>query len=186
MRKKLKLNGNTFVEVFTEKKIASMVAKLAHLIKSDYEHDSAPLLLISVMNGAMYFGVDLSRALYEIGMKPIEETIRVSRYAGDNELRSKLKFAAKPILSLEGCNVIVIEDIREQGKTLQFIDRYLKTKKCKSIQYCVLLGKDGYPPIGFPIKYLGKDNLPQGWLTGYGMDSWHKYRGLKSIWMKLN
>jgi hypoxanthine phosphoribosyltransferase len=184
--KKLTLNGKKFIEVFTEKMIASLVAKLAQQIKNDYERESAPLVYLYVTNGGIYIGVALSQASYDIGLQPIEETIRVSRYIGDKILRKKPLFVAKPLYKLKGCNVIVIDDVQEEGKTLEIINDYLLTKKCKSIQYCVLLAKRGYPQPSFPIKYVGKRNIPKNWLTGYGMDSWDKFRGLRSIYKKIN
>ena len=184
MREKIKIGNQRFEIVYTQKMISTIVSRLARMIRRDYKDDPAPLVLLIVLNGAMYFGVDLSRRLEELGIHPVDETIRISKYSGDEKTK-KLELVAEPIIDLTGCNVIVVEDVKEEGETLRFIDQYLKGKNPKSVDYCVLLSKAGYPPLGFDIKYCGEDNLPPAWLVGYGLDSERMHRPKKFICAKI-
>ncbi len=182
MAKKLVIGGSEYNVILNAEKLQKKVQKLAKRIAKDYSGNRS-LVLLFVINGAMYFGTDISKFLQDFGRSHLVDTVRLKRYSGDNKAQ-KIKIIAEPCIDFAGKNVLVIEDIVDEGVTLQYLNGYLKKKNPISIEYCVLLTKKDHLPLGFNIKYKILENLGPEWVVGYGMDSNEEYRGLTSIYSR--
>ena len=183
-RKQVKLRGVIFEELFSRKEINQKVGDFAQKIMFNYQHSINHPVLLIVLNGGVYFGVDLSRALDKIGCRHAIDTISLKSYESD-ENGGAVKIVNYPRLNLEGRDVIVVEDVIDRGDTLNFLNKYLLGLKeaPHSIQYCTLLMKRNHAPLEFNLEYLPW-TIGSEWIVGYGMDSGQVARGLSSIYVK--
>ncbi len=188
MEKIIKIGEHNFREILSPEVLESKIKEIAKRISVDYA-DSDSLVLLVVTNGGMYFGTALSMALQDLGFSHYVDTVRIKRYSGDKQATTEVKISSKPSLKLEGKDVIVIEDLIDEGLTMNFLDNYLKTTegmKPKSIEYCVLVEKKDHVKLSFEIKYFILDQAGPEWLVGFGMDSNFGYRGLRGIYAKID
>jgi hypoxanthine phosphoribosyltransferase len=186
--KVIKIGDHNFKEILSPKLLESKIHEIAKKISVDYSNSNSLVLLI-VTNGGMYFGTALSMALQDLGFSHYVDTVRIKRYTGDGESTSEVKVSSKPSLKLSGKDVIVVEDLIDEGLTMNFLDNYLKTTEGmmpKSIEYCVLVEKKDHVKLSFGIKYFILDEAGPEWLVGFGMDSNFGYRGLRGIYAKID
>lgn len=162
--------------IITEDEIKGIVLKLAGKIRKDYK-DKNPLL-VGCLTGSFVFMSDLIRGI----SMPLEcDFMKVSSY--ENRMTSgELKLLLDNTLSVEGRDVIVVEDIVDTGASLSYICERLKKKKPKSLATCVLLYKES-PRSTIPkgkIDYLGS-TIRDVFIVGYGIDYAQHYRELPYI-----
>lgn len=187
-KKILKIGGYNFKEILSPMVLESRICEIAKKISVDYLKSDS-LVLLFVTNGGMYFGTALSMALQDIGIPHYVDTVRIKRYTGDGKSTTEVKVSSKPSLNLSDKDVIVIEDLIDEGLTMNFLDMYLKTTegmRPKSIEYCVLVEKKDHVKLSFDIKYSILDKAGSEWLVGFGMDSNFGYRGLRGIYAKMD
>jgi hypoxanthine phosphoribosyltransferase len=159
--------------LLSENEIAAGVARLAEAINRDYH--GKELVIIGVLKGAVLFMADLIRRL----QMPLRcDFLRISSYtregaSGDLRLEFDL---TQPIA---GQHVLVLEDVVDTGKTLQFILPHLLSKGAASVRFCSLLKKRG-SPAGLALDYIGFE-VPDDYVVGYGMDLDGLYRNLPWI-----
>ncbi len=184
----IKIGAYSFKEILSPELLESEIQKIAKRISQDYV-SSENLVLLFVTNGGMYFGTALSMALQDLGVSHYVDTVRIKRYVGDGEATTEVKISSKPSLKLSGKDVIVVEDLIDEGLTMNYLDNYLKTTEGmipKSVEYCVLVEKKEHVKLSFDIKYSILDKAGPQWLVGFGMDSNFGYRGLRGIYAKID
>ncbi len=184
----IKIGAYSFKEILSPELLESEIQKIAKRISQDYV-SSENLVLLFVTNGGMYFGTALSMALQDLGVSHYVDTVRIKRYVGDGEATTEVKISSKPSLKLSGKDVIVVEDLIDEGLTMNYLDNYLKTTEGmipKSVEYCVLVEKKEHVKLSFDIKYSILDKVGPQWLVGFGMDSNFGYRGLRGIYAKID
>jgi len=149
--------------------------------------------MMPVLNGCFLFAPDLARSLHRIsGREMMFHMAKLSTYGdeikGDGEVLRQVKAHLDPG-DLQGKDILVIEDIVDQGFTLQFILQMLEEeKKVNSIHVCSLLVKDLEAPAdevaslreSIPIDYAGF-HIPDLWVAGYGIDACGELRHLPYI-----
>ena len=178
------IDGDKYEVILNRKTLKERIKALAKKITTDYRGGPPPILLI-VINGSMNFGVRLSEELQSAGLNHMTESVRIKRYHGENQA-GDIKIISEPCIDLSGREIIVIEDLVDEGKTLNFLNKFLENQKPKEIQYCVLAVKKDHQPLDFEIKYkVIEEDLGPAWLAGFGMDSNQQYRGLKEIWARV-
>lgn len=183
----IKIGDRNFKEILSPEVLVSKINEIAKRISSDYPKSDSLVLLV-VTNGGMYFGTALSMALQDLGVSHCVDTVRIKRYTSDG-VATEIKISSKPSLKLFDKDVIVVEDLIDEGITMNFLDSYLKTTEGmmpKSIEYCVLVEKKDHVKLSFDIKYFILDEVGPEWLVGFGMDSNFGYRGLRGIYAKIN
>ncbi len=180
----IKIGGFDYTILLSPSELQLKIKKIAKKISIDY-CDSLPPVLLVVTNGGMYFGTSLSMVLQDLGFSHSIDTVRIKRYIGDAQALSDVKITSEPTIDLSNRAIIVIEDIVDEGITLEFLNEYLKNKNVKSIEYCVLVVKKAHKILDFDIKYWILNNVGPEWLIGFGMDSDFMYRGLRGIYIKL-
>jgi len=187
MKKNIEIGGHNFKQILSPRTIKMKIKEIAKKISHDYSNSDS-LVLLFVTNGGMYFGTELSMALQDLGISHYVDTIRIKRYTSDG-VTTEIKISSNPSLKLLDKDVIVIEDLIDEGLTMNFLDQYLKTvdnMKPKSIEYCVLVEKRDHVKLSFDIKYYIIDKAGPDWLVGFGMDSNFGYRGLRGVYAKIN
>lgn len=184
----IKIGGYDFKEILSPKLLETKIHEIAKKISQDYSRSDA-LVLLFVTNGGMYFGTALSMALQDLGFSHYVDTVRIKRYTGDGKASTKVKINSKPSLKMYGKDVIVVEDLIDEGLTMNFLHDYLETSedmKPKSLEFCVLVEKKDHIKLSFEIKYFILDEVGPEWLVGFGMDSNFGYRGLRGIYAKID
>ena len=104
----------------------------------------------------------------------------VSSYGAGTSSSGVVKIVQDLATSIEGKNVLVIEDIIDSGRTLSYLMQNLKTRKPKSLKLCTLLDKPDRRVVEVPVDYVGFV-IPDEFVVGYGMDYDQRYRNLPYI-----
>ncbi len=149
------------------------VARLAKEIERDYR--GRELVVVAVLKGALIFMADLIRRI-QIPLRC--DFIRVQSYTEDGT-PGALRLEFDLTQSVQGQEVLVLEDVVDTGKTLSFLKSHLKSKGAASVKFCALLKKQGAPSFAH-VDYVGF-SIPDGYVIGYGMDLNGLHRNLPWI-----
>ncbi len=169
--------ANDVAEVLIgEEQIHQKVIELGARLSADYL--GRELTLVSVLKGSLPFMADLMRA---ISIPVTIDLMEVSSYGGTATETSGLVRILKDLsASIEGRDVLIVEDIIDTGLTLNYLVRYLKGKNPRSLRICTLLDKPARRLVEIPIDYRGFE-IPDQFVVGYGLDYGERYRNLPFI-----
>jgi hypoxanthine phosphoribosyltransferase len=169
--------ANDVAEVLIgEEQIRQKVIELGARLSADYL--GRELTLVSVLKGSLPFMADLMRA---ISIPVTIDLMEVSSYGGTATETSGLVRILKDLsASIEGRDVLIVEDIIDTGLTLNYLVRYLKGKNPRSLRICTLLDKPARRLVEIPIDYRGFE-IPDQFVVGYGLDFGERYRNLPFI-----
>jgi hypoxanthine phosphoribosyltransferase len=151
------------------------VAELGAEISRDYEGND--LVMICVLKGAVVFMADLMRHV----TVPCElDFMAVSSYGSATDSSGVVRILKDLDASIEGRDVLIVEDIIDSGLTLQYLLRSLKARDPASLEVCALLTKPERRRVELPIRYVGFE-IPNRFVVGYGLDHAQKHRNLRHI-----
>ena len=157
-----------------EEKLQARIKEMAEQLMEEYK--GKEITLICILKGSIFFTADLAK---RIDGDVRVDFVRVSSYNGEEstgEIRMKLDLKD----SIQGKDVIIIEDIIDTGRTLKYLKEYLKIKKPNSIKVCTLLDKKERRVCDMEPDYVGF-TIPDKFVVGYGMDYDEKYRNLPFV-----
>jgi len=162
--------------LITGEQIEGKVGELGARLSTDYE--GRDLVLVSVLKGALPFMADLMRAM----TIPVQiDLMEVSSYGGTSTETSGLVRILKDLSSsIEGKDVLIVEDIIDTGLTLNYLLRYLRGKNPRTLRICALLDKPARRLVEIDIDYRGF-TVPDQFVVGYGLDYGEFYRNLPFI-----
>jgi len=166
---------STLPILFTREQIETRVAELAAEITTDFAGES--LLLVGVLKGAAVFLSDLARA---IELDASFDFISVASYKGGTSSSGEVRLQKDLDESIEGRNVLLVEDILDTGLTLNYIHGLLLARKPKALKVVALLDKPSRRTQPFTADYVGFEVANQ-FVVGYGMDHAERYRNLPDI-----
>jgi len=172
---KSKLEDDVAEILITEEQIQAKIRELGQLISRDYAGQD--LLLICVLKGAISFLADLMR---EITIPHEIDFMAISSYGASTESSGVVRILKDLDTNIEGRNVLIVEDIVDTGRTLDYITQNLKTRRPKSVRICTLLNKPSRREIDIPLDYVGFE-IPNKFVIGYGLDFAEIYRSLPYI-----
>lgn len=158
-----------------EMQLCSRVRELGQIISSTYQGDD--LLLISVLKGSFIFLADLCRAIdipHEVDFMAISSYGPAVRSSGVVQIVMDLK------QSLEGRNVLLVEDIIDSGNTLSYLQRIMYERHPSSMRIMTLLDKPERREVDVPVDWVGF-SIPDEFVVGYGLDYDQLYRNLPYI-----
>ncbi len=173
----IEFNGQTakLNTLFSKDQIQARIEELAKKINQEYGPNELLVVLI-VLNGGFIFAADLVR-YFEM---PTEiETIRLKSYEGVKST-GKIKLVSPLTNDLKDKHVLIIEDIVETGKTLEFLEQHLQSQQVKSVKICTLLNKPEAHEVKLKLDYIGFD-IGKNFVIGYGLDLDGKYRNMPFI-----
>lgn len=156
-------------------KVQQRVAEMAAEITKDYKGEEVRLLCI--LKGSIFFTADLAK---QIDLPVTLDFMSVSSYGDGTESSGRIKIIKDLDDSIEGQNVILIEDIIDSGRTLAFLLDMLRVRKPKSLKLCTFLNKPDRRVVDIPVDYIGFD-IPDKFVVGYGMDYAQNYRALPYV-----
>ncbi len=156
------LHGDIGQILLTEAQIAGKVVELGARISFDYA--DRPVTLVSVLKGSLPFMADLMRAIE----RPLRiDLMEVSSYGGSSTESSGLVRILKDLsASIEGEDVLIVEDIIDTGLTLNYLIRYLRGKNPASLRICTLLDKPARRLVEIKVDYIGF-TIPDQFVVGY-------------------
>jgi hypoxanthine phosphoribosyltransferase len=156
-------------------RIAKRVAELGAAISQDFA--GQPVILIGVLKGATIFLADLAR---HISLDATFDFISVSSYGNQKQHSGEVKLNKDVDNSMEGKNVILVEDILDTGLTLRYISGLLEGHKPKSLKIAALLDKVSRRQVPIKGDYVGFE-IPDEFVVGYGLDYAERYRNLPDV-----
>lgn len=160
--------------LISEEKINKRLDELANQLMEEYKGQN--LMFLCILKGSIFFTVELAKRI----KNNIQfEFIEVSSYE-NNESTGKIKLNKDITGSIEGKNVIIIEDIVDTGRTLCFLKEYLLQKNPKSLKICTLLDKPSRRIEPIEADYIGF-TIENKFVIGYGLDDEQNYRNLNYI-----
>ncbi len=155
--------------------LQARIAELGAQIDRDYAGQD--LMLIAVLKGSILFMSDLMR---NINTPHSIDFMATSSYGNALESSGVVRILKDLDASIEGCNVLIVEDIIDTGRTLSYLTRILRARQPASLEICALLDKRSRREVDVPVKYIGFD-IPDKFVLGYGLDFTEKYRNLPYI-----
>ncbi len=161
--------------LFTEDQIRAKLEDLGAQITVDYQ--GKDLLLIGVLKGANVFMSDLMR---KIQIPLAIDFIAVSSYGLSTESSGVVRIIKDLDHSIEGKDVLIVEDIIDTGLTLDYLYHNLLSRKPRSFKICTLLDKPERRKVNIKVDYKGFD-IPDEFIVGYGIDYAEQYRNLPYV-----
>ena len=158
-----------------EHEILARVRELGAQITRDYPE--GPIYLIGILKGACFFLADLARAIE----RPVRiDFIGISSYGKGKSTSGEVKLTKDLDCSIEGADVLVVEDIIDSGLTLNYLLHVLSQRKPRSLRVVALLDKPSRRIQPVDLAYVGFQ-VPDHFVVGYGLDYAEEYRNLRDV-----
>jgi hypoxanthine phosphoribosyltransferase len=167
--------GESVRILLSRNRIQKRIAAVAREIHRDFQGE--PVHLIGVLKGAVFFLSDLARNFPgEVSL----DFIAVSSYGKQTQSSGQVKLTKDLDTSIEGRNVLLVEDILDTGLTLQYLVRILDQRRPKRLRIAVLLDKTERRQVPVSADYVGF-HIPNEFVVGYGLDYAERYRNLPDV-----
>lgn len=161
--------------LLTEAQIQGRITALGAAIDDDYP--SGPIFLVGILKGACFFLTDLARALKH----PVRiDFLGIASYGTNTTSSGEVKLTKDLDTSIEGQDVLIVEDIVDTGVTLSYLTHALKQRGPRTLRVATLLDKPARRVKPVEIHYAGFC-IPDEFVVGYGLDYAGDYRNLRDI-----
>lgn len=162
--------------LMSKEEIEELVERLASEISKDYKDKN--LLLLGILKGSVVFMGDIMKA---IDIPTQIDFMRVSSYGHGTASSGRVNIILDLFRNdIDTCDILIIEDIIDSGKTLSYLVQYLKGKGARSVKTCTLLDKPSRREVDFTPDYVGAA-IPDEFVVGYGLDYNEDYRALPYV-----
>lgn len=161
--------------LYTEEQIQAKVKELGEQITADYQGRNP--LVICVLKGAFIFMADLVKRL---DMQLETDFMAVSSYGNATSSSGVVKIIKDLDTSVEGRDVLIIEDIIDSGLTLSYLIDVLERRNALSVSVVTLFDKPARRTVGLEADYKGFV-IPDAFVVGYGLDYAEHYRNLPYV-----
>ena len=158
-----------------EEKIQARVREMGAEIDRDYPDGN--LHIICILKGACFFMADLTRALHR---EAFVDFMGISSYGKGKSTSGEVKVTKDLDFSVEGADLLIVEDIVDSGVTLTYLIHLLEQRKPRSIRIAALLDKPDRRLRPVQVSYVGF-RIPDEFVVGYGLDYAERYRNLRDI-----
>ena len=159
----------------SEQQLRDKIAQMGRQLAGEYA--GKELMLIGVLKGAIMFIVDLARA---IDLPLTLDFMAVASYGASTETSGIVRILKDLDSSIEGKDVLIVEDIIDSGLTLHYLVDLIKRRNPLSLRLCSLLNKERERMRNVELDYLGF-TIPDKFVVGYGLDYAQHYRNLPYI-----
>ncbi len=174
-KKAARVSGESVRVLLSRSMVQNRIGSLAREIRADFQDE--PLHLVGVLKGAVFFLADLARHLQgRVSM----DFIAVSSYENGTKTSGQVRLTKDLDTSIEGRNVLLVEDILDTGLTLQYLVRILDQRRPKRLRVAVLLDKPERREVAVSADYVGF-KIPNEFVVGYGLDYAERYRNLQDV-----
>ena len=164
--------------LLSPEEIDALTTRIAAEIDRDYKDSGKRLLLLCILKGSVVFMGDLMKKI----TVPVEiDFMRVSSYGGGTKSSGNVNIILDLLRKdLEQCDIVIVEDIIDSGRTLAYLSDYLQLKGARSVRTCTLLDKPSRREVDFQADYVGCE-IPDEFVVGFGLDYDEKYRALPYV-----
>ena len=161
--------------LLTEDEVDARIKQIGDEISRDYE--GRQVHLVCVLKGGSFFMCELAKRI----TVPVSlDFMSVSSYGGSTKSSGIVKIVKDLDESLQGKDVIVVEDIVDSGRTLSYLLELLGQRGPRSMKLCTLLDKPDRRVVDVTLDYKGFE-IPDAFVVGYGLDYDQRYRNLPYI-----
>lgn len=167
LNKKLKI-------MYREEELQERIKEIAKKIDEDYS--GKEVVIVSILKGAIFFTVDLVK---KMSTPIVLETMQVSSYSG-TESTGNIIVKKDLDSSIEGKDVLIVEDIVDSGYTLKYLKEYLLSKNPRSLKIAVLMDKKERRIVDVNVDYVCFE-IPNKFVVGYGFDVDEKGRNIPYV-----
>ncbi len=165
--------------LFDEAMIAARVDALADALADALSRDmDDEWVVIALLQGALPFAADLMRALARRGVHPVLDCLWLESYSDARESSGRVVVRADISRSVEGRRALILDDIYDSGRTIDFARAHIAAKGALETKVCAFVRKPSAPVGGVDLVGL---EAPEAFLIGYGMDDAGRWRGLPYI-----
>ena len=166
--------------MISEREVDERVHALAAQIVSDTRAEPAgELLVVGILNGAVFFLSDLVRHMPpELDVKI--DFMAVSSYGDATKSSGVVRIVKDLSNDIEGKDVLIVEDIIDTGLTLSYLMEIMKARKPARVRVCTLLDKYERREVDVEVNYCGF-KIPDAFVVGYGLDCGGKWRHLPAV-----
>lgn len=161
--------------LLTEEEVNKKIKKIGEQVSKDYAGKSVHM--ICVLKGGVFFTCELAK---RITVPVSMDFMSVGSYGDGTKSSGVVKIAKDLDETLEGKDVLIVEDIIDSGRTLYYLMDILAKRKPKSMKLCTLLDKPERRVKDVKVDYVGF-NIPDEFVVGYGLDYAQRYRNLPFI-----
>jgi hypoxanthine phosphoribosyltransferase len=162
--------------LISAEQVRSRIHQLGAQIAAEYPA-GAPIYLVCILKGAFIFAADLARAI----PRPVRiEFIGISSYGVGKSTSGQVKLTKDLDSSIEGADVLVVEDIVDSGVTLSYLAEVLKARRPRTLRIASLLDKPERRQRPVEVSYVGFE-IPDEFVVGYGLDFAEEHRNLPDV-----
>ena len=172
----IKIKDLSFKPYISEQELQQLIKNVAQKINHEYKGKSP--LFLGVLNGSFMFMGDLMKS---IDLECLVSFVKLASYEG-TESKGTVNQLIGLNESLEGRDVIIVEDIVDTGNTLEKLYQIIEEKNPKSLKIATLLYKPEAYKKDFNIDFVAKE-IPNNFVVGYGLDYDGYGRNLSSIYV---
>ncbi len=158
-----------------EEDVTKRIEEMGRQISEDYA--GKQVHLICILKGGAFFACELAK---QITVPVSIDFMSVGSYGDGTSSSGIVKIAKDLDETLEGKEVLVVEDIIDSGRTLSYLLEVLRKREPKSMRLCTLLDKPSRRVREVKVDYIGY-KIPDEFVVGYGLDYKQKYRNLPYI-----
>ena len=158
-----------------EEKVDARIREIGEQISREYAGKSVHL--ICILKGSVYFTCELAK---RITVPVTMDFMQCSSYGGDTKSSGIVRIVKDLDESIEGKEVIIIEDIIDSGRTLSHLKKLLSQRNPESLKICTLLDKPERRVVDVDVEYVGFQ-IEDKFVVGYGLDYDQQYRNLPYI-----
>lgn len=166
----------TVKTLISAEEIKKRVAELGKQISDDYKGKT--LTAVCILKGGIIFTADLVR---ELSGETKLDFMEISSYGDSTVSSGTIKIARDVEYTIEGLDVLVIEDIIDTGRTLSNVMKHLSAQKPNSLRLATLLDKPDRRLVNDCIPDYVGFTIPDHFVVGYGLDYAQRYRNLPYI-----
>lgn len=164
--------------LITEQELDEIISRIAADLDRDYGTGDKRLVLLCILKGSVVVMGELMKKI----TIPVEiDFMRVSSYGGGTKTTGNVNIILDLMRKdLDQCDIVIVEDIIDSGRTLAYLSNYLQLKGARSVRTCTLLDKPSRREVDFEADYVGRE-IPDEFVVGFGLDYDEKYRALPYV-----
>ena len=161
-----------------EQQLSDIIDRLAAEITRDYKDSPRKLIFVVILKGSIPFATELMKRV----SLPLEvEVMKVSSYGAGTKTSGEIRIHTDLIRDdLPDCDLLIIEDIVDSGRTLQRLTQLFSNRLAGSVKTCTMLDKPERREVPFEADYVGTI-IPNEFVVGFGLDYDEKYRNLPFV-----
>lgn len=164
-------------QLLTEQAIAQAITKQAENINQTL--GDKPLLALCILHGGMVYSGHL---LPQLKMPIALDALRITRYRNTTKGGDEMHWITKPELSLKDKNILLMDDIFDEGKTLEYLHKWAIEQGAASVYSAVMVNKlHSRKPAQYKADFSAHD-VPDEYVFGMGMDYQGAWRNASGIW----